>query len=377
MLVMKFGGSALAQEAALARVLDLIHGRLREQPVVVCSALSGVTDELQKVARDAAKGDLRVDSLYERHCSAADSIGIRPECFDPLFSALRTILQGIVSRGRVEPRCLDCVSAFGERLSTTLLAAGLRARGIAAQAVMADEAGLVTDSTHGAARPLVGSAQALRMALQAIEGVAVVTGYLGRDSAGHVTTLGRNSSDFSAVFVAATVGASRVELWTDVSGVLSGSPDHVPVPQRFDLLGYEDAERLALSGAKVLHAGSLGLARRHNLILHVRSIIEPKATGTIIRSLEGAELLAAAVLCRRLPEGREIVIVLPSDEFEQWRLRGRELLARNRISVLQESDELRLQARSLLVPEEDGDRAAQLLHDLLHHAEPKTRAASA
>lgn len=265
-IVQKFGGAALRDGAAVERAVRLVLERGGPRPIVVVSALEGVTTALEALAHEAAAGQAHatLTPIRIRHRSVLAELGLDPELCDRHFRDLRAVLAAIGSRRALDPAELDFVLSFGERLSARIVARALTRgpRGLDAAPVDAYDLGLVTDSNHGFARPLEGHADRLGRALEGVHGVPVVTGFLGRDEHGNLTTLGRNGSDYTAALIAEAVGAQELQLWKTVAGVMTADPLLIPEARALSALGWGEAEALALAGAEVLHPESLGPVRR-------------------------------------------------------------------------------------------------------------------
>jgi aspartokinase/homoserine dehydrogenase 1 len=324
---MKFGGSSLADAERIRRVADLVRhaaGQAEgETPIVVVSAMGGVTDRLFALARtalvgragqgaaleqvdelrahhvralealvagpspDKAAGDLSAflrDAL-ESHVATQGVIGDAVERLDAYFAELRDIVIGVSLLGELSPRSLDAIAAYGEKLSTLLVAAALRAAGTPAEAISAEEV-VVTDATFGNAMPdMAATTQraAARVAPPARRGVVpVVTGYIGATPEGITTTLGRNGSDYSAAIVGAAVGAQEIWIWTDVDGVMSADPRLVPAARSLPDLSYAEAAELAYFGSKVIHPRTIVPAVAAGVPLRIKNTFNPDHPGTLI-----------------------------------------------------------------------------------------------
>ena len=281
-LVMKFGGTSLGDREKIDTVVSLIRSRLDQQPVVVCSAHAGVTDLLLQGARAAADGKPDSQPIMDRERALLKSLGLRKDLVDDELERVRQMFEGLSLLGELTPRSLDTVAAFGERMSVKAIAAVLRRRRIPATAVQADEAGLVTDARHTRASPLPAAYRNLERSLAKVKGVPVVTGFIGRDKEGNVTTLGRSGSDFTATIVGRAVGAEEVQIWTDVSGVLTADPRLVPDARPVEHLTYAEASELAYYGAKVIHPATIQPALEKRIPVRILNTMDPEAPGTVI-----------------------------------------------------------------------------------------------
>jgi len=301
---MKFGGSSLADAGRIRRVAELVRRAGREPgaetPVVVVSAMGGVTDRLFALARVALGGRSaqgaaleQVEELRRHHeqalaeiCGEArDVSGDVLSRLDAYFAELRDIVIGVSLLGELSPRSLDAIASYGEKLSTLLSAAALRVLGTPAAAISAEEV-VVTDATFGSAVPDMeattrrAAEQVVPLARQGI--VPVVTGYIGATPEGVTTTLGRNGSDYSAAIVGAAVGAEEIWIWTDVDGVMTADPRLVPSARSLPDLSYAEAAELAYFGSKVIHPRTIVPAVAAGVPIRIKNTFNPDHPGTLI-----------------------------------------------------------------------------------------------
>lgn len=310
--VMKFGGAALADGAGMARVADIVAGA--SGPVtVVASAMHGVTDRLQEALDGGATDESRVWPLLEhlRDQHKAALVHVAPDGDDAAEYALRTTLErlerllyGIAYTQEVTERLRDLVLSFGERLSTAVLAAALRAHGTHAVHVESEDAGLITHGPYGNARPdLDAQREKVPAALEPLmrDGtVPVVTGFYGVDGTGNATLFGRGGSDYVAALVGAALRADAVELWKDVAGFLSADPRAVAHARLVPELGYDEAAELANVGAKVLHPRAVEPVESLGIPIHIRCFSDPGATGSrLTRDVPQAVNMVRSVASRQ------------------------------------------------------------------------------
>ncbi|MEO6711569.1 MAG: aspartate kinase [Planctomycetota bacterium] len=281
-IVMKFGGAALADGPGIRRVCSILGSRGGERPVAVVSAAGGVTELLVSVANAAAEGRNELERVRIRHRSLLSQCGLEQELLNRLLVELGAVLEGIRSRKAISAAERDFVLSFGERMSARIVAAALRASGRNATPVDAFDLGLISDSNHGCARPLAGNSEAIRRALAEVPGIPVVTGFVAKDQAGNLTTLGRNGSDLSASLLGEACGAREVQFWKVVGGVMSADPALVPDARSIDELSYGDAAEYAFRGANVLHPGALEPLERANIPARVLCLSDPDSAGTLI-----------------------------------------------------------------------------------------------
>lgn len=299
--VMKFGGTSVGDASCIERVVDIVRGVSRESNVVVVvSAMSGVTNQLVEAATQSEAGNRRLvatifEELRRRHEAALCALIPLAEKRQPIAGKLQQLLQegdrlcqDATFRRELTPRVCDAISGLGERLSVLLVAAALAERGVTSEAIEATEL-IVTDSCHGEAEPWMDRTrercEARLRPLLLWGAVPVVTGFIGATAEGVLTTLGRNSSDYSGTIIGAALNANEVTLWTDVDGILTADPRLVPGARPILKMSYREASDLADSGAKVLHAKALRTAMQCGIPLSIRNTFAPERPGTTIAPL--------------------------------------------------------------------------------------------
>lgn len=299
MIVMKFGGTSVGSGAMLVRVSDII---LRAPPerVVVISAMAGVTDAilqvLPRVQRDEGAIEPFLREMLNKHLGAlreagatdAETTRVAQE-LDVLLQRFERLLYGISYTEELTPKTKDLAVSFGERLSVRLLAGVLRSRGVPAEGLDADEAGMLTDGVFGNATPIMSAIERnLERSLvgRLRQGVTpVLTGFFGCDALGRVTTFGRGGSDYAAAIVAAALRAQRLEVWKDVDGFLTADPRILRDAQPIAEMTYDEAAELAGVGAKVLHPRTVEPLKDLRIPILVRNTQQPDVQGTIIAGL--------------------------------------------------------------------------------------------
>ncbi|HKN34141.1 MAG TPA: lysine-sensitive aspartokinase 3 [Terriglobales bacterium] len=296
MLVMKFGGTSVEDAKSIDRAATIVKGRLPQKPVVVVSAMAKVTDQLLATARAAGAGDRETAlklarSLRERHYNTAGELlgtGVFTQFHSELeseFDTLDELLRGIAAVGELTPRTTDHVAAYGELLSSKIVTAAFSARGIHSTLVDSREC-IVTDNIHTRAVPHFDDTnERLKSNVRPlIEGgrVPVMGGFIGATRSGTTTTIGRGGSDFSAAIVGAGLGAERIEIWTDVDGMMTTDPNTCPEARRIKSISFDEAAELAYFGAKVLHPATLLPAIQKNIPVYILNSRNPQCDGTRI-----------------------------------------------------------------------------------------------
>jgi len=300
MRVLKFGGTSLATPDRLREVVRIVlDSAHRERAVVVVSAFEGVTDLLLDLARRAEGGDASHAAGYKelraRHRSALDALFLeRPprsvaRPVDAMLDELGEVLHGIHLLRDCSRHSLDLVASFGERLSAATLA-GLLRRSHPATAVDARSLIVADDDAEPAAVLFEETERAVRARLRKIDREAgsgrkpipVITGFIASTPRGRTVTLGRNGSDYTAAIVGAAAKASRIEIWTDVDGVMSADPRAVPEAFVLPELTYEEAMEMSYFGAGVLHTAALAPAMARGIPIHIKNTFAPDRPGTKI-----------------------------------------------------------------------------------------------
>jgi aspartokinase/homoserine dehydrogenase 1 len=304
MIVHKFGGTSVGDAGRFAEVADILIGHYGKNKgaavceiVVVLSAMSGVTNQLIAGARAAAEGRDTVyretkAALLSRHLGVVDALlnysRERLEVgglIEDRLHELERLYRSIAVLGELTARGRDVVASFGEPLSTSILAAVLRERGVRAQAITAAQL-IVTDDNFGKAKPLMEQTrQRLQQRIKPLveRGVVpVITGYIGATEGGVTTTLGRGGSDFSAAIVGAGLDADEVWIWSDVDGILTADPNIVPQARTLAELSYAEAADLAYFGADVLHPRTIHPVTESGIPLRIVNSFNPTHPGTLI-----------------------------------------------------------------------------------------------
>ncbi len=283
MIVMKFGGTSVGDPQRIREVCGLVRGRVDRRPLVVTSAHSGMTDLLIEAAHNALDGKPDASRIEERQLGILRDLGLDKCLVRTLLGLLGDLLQGISLVEELTPRALDHVQSFGERMSARTLAAALRADGVRATAMDSFDLGLRTDNRYGAATPDPESYHEIARRWREIDAdVVVTTGFIAQSHDGHITTLGRGGSDYSATIFGSAIGAKEVEIWTDVDGVMTADPSIVPQAQSLPELSFNEASELAWYGARVLHPSTILPAVADGIPVRVLNTLKPDNPGTVI-----------------------------------------------------------------------------------------------
>ncbi len=297
LVVMKFGGTSVQDATAIQRTAAIVKGRYDRglRPIVVVSAMAKVTDALLEAAATAAKGDAKeairiAEGLRDRHLvTAAELVGRKigdvSRHLHTTFDKLNDILRGVAAVGELTDRTNDLVAAFGERLSSRLVADAFEHRGLRSAHVDARTC-IITDDRHGKAAPLPDAIKVRLLEhvlpLTEVRAIPILGGFIGTSRHGAPTTLGRGGSDYTAALVGGALQVGAIEIWTDVNGIMTTDPRLCPDALRVRVISFEEASELAYFGAKVLHPATILPAMRQDIPVWVLNSHDPSNEGTVI-----------------------------------------------------------------------------------------------
>jgi aspartokinase/homoserine dehydrogenase 1 len=346
MLVLKFGGTSVGSKEGLSSLVSILKDSEHSGRVtlVVVSALSGITDSLIAAARrmleTVKENRTLVSEITQRHLdlAAAFLFGNEKKAIDSTIAEtcgeLERMLDGVGILGELSPRSLDGIMSFGERLSAPIVAAVLRAGGIGAEHLDSREF-IVTDDNYGAAHVIQEETfRRIREGAGKAGTVFVASGFVGATKDRSTTTLGRGGSDLSAAVYGAALDAEKLEIWTDVDGIMTADPKLVKNAFRIDSISYEEAMELSHFGAKVLHPPTVKPALEKNIPIVIRNTFNPACPGTVIQKavetnpypIRGISSLANVTLVRVQGSGMVGVAGFSSRLFGA--------LARRRINII-------------------------------------------
>ena len=280
MQVLKFGGSSVANATNISRVLDIVSKAARRDRVaLVCSAISGCTDallDLARTERGSAERNVLHNSLKTRH----------EDIIRRLFTGVeRELVSGKVAAlfEKLAAAPEDEMVTYGELFSTTIIAEKLRCEGFRTKWL--DSRILVIKGNRTLTYNNISTAVALEPEVE----IFVAPGFIASEYEGKVTTLGRGGSDFSAALYAAALKASRLEIWTDVPGIMTANPKVVPAARTIPEMTYQAALDMATHGAKVLYAPTVQPAMEAGIAIHILNTFEPENPGTVVSAMPEPE----------------------------------------------------------------------------------------
>lgn len=296
---MKFGGTSVANGEKIRHVAELLkrYHENGDELIVVTSALGGVTDGLLNTANEVSlSGKVShvkefIADLTKKHYDAIhvavrsdDLRSVCIEAIDKRIDELEKALIGICYLGELTPRSIDYISSYGERLAAPIVSCSICSLGVDSASFTGGEAGIITDSNYGNAKPLEESYYRVHERLSPLLGksISVVTGFIAQNHQEIITTLGRSGSDFSASILGAAVKADEIWLWKEVHGIMTTDPNIVQSARSIPQISYIEAMELSYFGAKVLHPRTIEPAIRHRIPVRVKNTFEPDFEGTLI-----------------------------------------------------------------------------------------------
>jgi aspartate kinase len=297
MITMKFGGTSVGDLQRLQEVAAIVHSYLPQRPVVVASAMAGVTNTLLDTAQLAVQRDTdrvkkNIDALKEKHLDVANTLlkhAVRHKELihrhSQLIDELTNLYRGVSLLKELSVRSLDAIASFGEILSCLQLAAILSDHEMTAEFVDARTV-IRTDNHFGEAAVdfSVTNDNIRRMLLPLIEKniVPVVTGFIGSTEDGLTTTLGRSGSDYTGSIVGAALDSEEIWIWTDVDGVMTADPRYVKGAKVLSDISYREAAEMSYFGAKVIHPKTMMPAIEKNIPIRIKNTFNPSHPGTLI-----------------------------------------------------------------------------------------------
>lgn len=307
-VVMKFGGTSVSTVENWRTIAGLIRQRLDAglRPVLVHSALSGVSNALQSLSDTVGDDPGLVATIRQRHQALARDLGVDPALCEPLMDHLEQLVEGVRLVGETSPRVRARIMVVGELAATTLGAAFLERGGL--PVLWRDARELLQcldlpDQSERAAflSAVCGNEQDTELQRELLETPACVVtqGFIARNGQGDTVLLGRGGSDTSAAYFATRLAARRLEIWTDVPGMFSSDPRSVPSARLLRTLHYQEAQEIASAGGGVLHPRSISAVKRHNIPLFLKCTTQPAWDGTVISGATGEETPRIKAISRR------------------------------------------------------------------------------
>lgn len=332
---MKFGGTSVGTAESIRQVAYIVAQRIHQKPVVVVSAVAGVTDllvELSLCTRPQQKESL-FKKIAHLHYAILDSLEMKSSLVDALLADLHAVIKKKTPKNY--PQYRDVVVSFGERMSSRIVAAAIQSTGNKARAYDAWDVGMCTTPVHGNSEPLQESPRMLQKKISRIKNeIPVITGFIGKTRSGKITTLGRGGSDYTTAIIGGALRAREIQIWKEVDGVLSTDPRVVPQARLIPTLHYEEASELAYFGAKVLHPKTMLPAMLQKVPIRVLNTFKPDGEGTLITS-SVPENSAGRAKAISVTKGTTVVTLHTPDFYDGSGLMARifSVFEKNRVSV--------------------------------------------
>jgi len=286
-IVMKFGGSSLKDPQRIRTVAAIVEKNMDREPLIVVSAHGKVTDLLIGAAKLALQGDIYggFTKVEMTHREIMDGLDVDHGILAGNFRGLEELLRGISLVKELTPRTLDFVMSYGERMASKVVAAFLRQRGLPAEAINSYDLGFITDSNFGSARPLKDAPARIKEAVSHYEdSLIVTTGFIGKNTAGEVTTVGRNGSDYSAACIGAALDVKEIQRWTETDGVMTADPGIIPTAKTIPMMTFSEASEVAYYGGQIMHPSTMIPAMDKKIPIRVLNTYKPDNPGTVIVS---------------------------------------------------------------------------------------------
>ncbi|MEN9697830.1 MAG: hypothetical protein RLZ56_1251 [Bacteroidota bacterium] len=299
MQVLKFGGSSVGSADAISKVVAIVTESIQKEPtIVVVSAMSGVTDQLLMLAQSASQGNEAyktiIQNIEQKHLDAV-RILLPIQAQSATLSMVKQIIneleancEGLFMLKELSNRMQDKIVSFGELLSSKIIAATFDSKGIREQWV--DSRLLIkTNSNYlNAVVDKDATAKNIQTYFASPENnqfdLYMAPGFIASDAEGNTTTLGRGGSDYTGAIYAAAVKASALEIWTDVSGMMTADPRMVQNAKEIPQISYQEAMELSHFGAKVIYPPTIQPVMYQNIPVWIKNTFEPKHPGTIIKN---------------------------------------------------------------------------------------------
>ncbi|MEK6982947.1 MAG: lysine-sensitive aspartokinase 3 [Nanoarchaeota archaeon] len=301
MIVMKFGGSSVGNAERIKNVANIVKSFLDKKPVVVVSAVAKITDALIKLAKECAegKGNETFEIIKSTHYEILQQLDMDKSLLTEDIDELSGLVREIQSSKQLNNKISCRFQSFGERMSSKIVSMQLNKINAKAQAFNSWQLGFITDSEFGGAEPLDETYNNLKININKLNIVPVITGFIGKTDSGEITTLGRGGSDYTAAIVGAAIEAEEIQIWTDVDGIMSTDPKIVKNAKTILKVSFAEASELAYFGAKVLHPKTMLPAMRKNIPVKVLNSFNPSSKGTtILNKADESKDIVKAIACK-------------------------------------------------------------------------------
>ena len=375
MVVVKFGGTSVGAPAQIDQAARIVYGMRERKPIVVVSAMGGVTDALLQAGEAAVTGQTRQreDKLWEirsRHDQAINelfkdrTIAVSVQDTERIiWEEIQKVFTGVSLLREMSPRSRDLISSFGERLIVPVFAQYLTTLGQEAAPIDAREFVITSEESDFLLVDFEETRKRCQKLIKLAKAgtIPVVTGFICSTPAGVTTTLGRGGSDYTASIIGSCIKADEIQIWTDVSGVMTADPRIVPEARVLDRVSYKEAAEMSYFGAKVLHPQTIMPAVDEDIPIRIKNTFVPEAPGTLISAESPTRQYSVKTVTSIT--GMTLVSVEGRGMIGVPGVAGRvfSTTARQRISVLMFSQGSSEQHISLVVNRQDGDQTIKAL----------------
>ena len=308
MQVMKFGGTSVQDATAINRVIEILRQQ-QTQSTIVVSAFATITNHLSELIeslkqQNISAAESHINYIHNRHLTISQDLNLESEIFsfiEEMTEELKQIVLASKILGEVTPRSIDSIMSYGERLSSYIIYHAMKNAGISISHIDARQI-IKTDSNYSEAEVrITDTTQAIEQFCKPLfsnHDVVITGGFIGSDSSGNTTTLGRGGSDYSAAIIAAALNADRLEIWTDVDGIMTSDPRIIHDAKQILCLTYDEAAELAYFGAKVLHPKTIYPAVENQIPVFVKNTFNPDFPGTKIINFSKNNKMIKAIAFR-------------------------------------------------------------------------------
>jgi aspartokinase/homoserine dehydrogenase 1 len=295
--VLKFGGSSVGSAEAIEKVIAIVTESIKKEPtIVVVSAMSGVTDQLLLLAQSASQGNEAyktiIQNIEQKHLDAVRALlpiqqqSATLSLVKQMLNELEANCEGLFMLRELSLRMQDKLVSYGEILSSKIIAAAFDAKGIKQQWVDSRLVIKTNSNYQNAVVDKEATTKAIQTYFSAPENnsydIYMAPGFIASDAEGNTTTLGRGGSDYTGAIYAAALKATALEIWTDVSGMMTADPRMVQNAKEIPIISYQEAMELSHFGAKVIYPPTIQPVMQQNIPVWIKNTFQPEHPGTII-----------------------------------------------------------------------------------------------
>jgi aspartate kinase len=240
------------------------------------------------------------NDIKDKHISIIKDLGLKEDIISNIFEDMSKLMERVEEVRLASSETLDHIQSFGERISCRIVAAYMDKTGTKAKAHDAYDIGMITNPDFGKAEPLEHAPELIKKNISKLDHVPIITGFIGKTTAGEITTLSRGGSDYTASIIGASIGAKEVQIWTDVDGVMSADPKVVKKAKTIEVLSFNEASELAVFGARVLHPKSIIPAMDKGIPVRVLNTYNPEGKGTlVVPEAKKSDKVIKAIACKK------------------------------------------------------------------------------